>query len=216
MLTLLLTVLFGLVGSLAQADTSSSRDTKDIKHYGNCHVSTQVDMLTDAVSHGLICYEDSLTDRTLIGIQHMNPTPGDPWVKNKLFVTLSKGVQFHMDSHIRVAIRIDKDGLIRRTARWDQAQYAFIQDTALALQLLEQLAKGQRVAIEVGQERGHVRLNGIRAVHPGLQAPGRAHLPDPPAPASLAPTATPGTRHSHLLALSAIRYLPALLELPKM
>ena len=138
----------------AQADTSSSHDTKDLKNYGNCHVSTNVDMLTDEVRHGLICYEDSLVDRTLIGVQDVRPKSA------QLIVTLSKGTQFRMGTMIPVAIRIDKESLIRREARWDGTQYAFIQDTALALTLLEQLAKGQRVAIQVGKERGHVRLNG--------------------------------------------------------
>lgn len=153
-----LTLLLSLVVFLARpalADTSSSSDTKDEKTYGNCHVQTKVDMLTDEVSHHLLCMEDSLTDRTLISVGEMRLRNADRFI-----VTLSKGFQPTFSNHISVAIRIDKESLIRREARWDGTQYAFIDDASLALTLLEQLAKGQRVAIQVGKERGHIRLNG--------------------------------------------------------
>ena len=144
MLTILLTVLFVLVGSLAQADTSSTHEQQNTKQYGNCGVSTGVDMFTDEEIHVFVCVEETLTDKTQIAIRSDSKS---------LTILLSKGVQFHLDTHIQVVIRIDKDGLIRRTASWNSSTaHAIISDEQLAHQLLRDLARGHRVAIQVGDE----------------------------------------------------------------
>ena len=82
----------------------------------------------------------------------------------KIIILLTKGLQFHIDARIPVAIRIDKGQLIQRNAHWisDSAKYAYIVDEQLARALLHDLAHGQRVAIQVGKERGHVLLDGSR------------------------------------------------------
>ena len=155
-LTLLIAVVFALVGSLAQADTSSSHETKDTKRYGNCVVFTEVDMFTDEVTHIFGCMEETLTDKTLIGMRSKKSG-------SIAYLVLSKGLQVHMEERIPVAIRVDKGPLIKRDAGWNSAdaQTAYIlDDEQLARQLLHDLAHGQRVAIQVGDERGNVRLNG--------------------------------------------------------
>ena len=154
----LFSLLVLLTGS-AQANTSSS-DTEDLKHYGNCQVFTTVDMLTDAASHHLACHEGSLTYGTVIGVQDMRHLP----TVSQLVVSLSMGLQFHMDPRIPVAIRVDKGPLIKRNARWslEGGRNALILDDQLAHQLLHDLARGQRVAIRVGNERGSIRLDGAQ------------------------------------------------------
>jgi len=141
-------------GSTALADTSSSSDSKDYKKYGNCHVITQVDLFTDKEWFIFGCVENSLTDMTGIGlVKH----PGEP-----LIVTLNKGLMFHLDHTIPVAIRIDKGPLRELEAHWvaEGHKAVLIDRPSLALTLLEELAQGQRAIIKVGKESGNVRLNG--------------------------------------------------------
>ncbi len=135
----------------AQADTSSSSDHKDFKSYGSCHVTTQVDMFTDAETHLFVCQESTRTDETSIGIMAGGGLLG---------VGLSKGAMLYIDDTIRVAVRIDKGPLHRRTAEWSKTHEAIILDNAFALTLLNELAQGQRIAIQVGDERGNIRLEG--------------------------------------------------------
>ena len=68
--------------------------------YGSCVTSTFVDMFTDKEHYYVECFEETLTDVTAVGIMSEG---------GRLHVILSKGVQFHLDSHIRVMIRVDQD-----------------------------------------------------------------------------------------------------------
>ena len=97
-------------------------------------------MFTDEEVHVFLCLEETLTDKTQIAIG-IGP--------RGLGVTLSKGLQFHMEKRIPVAIRIDKGPLIKRDAQWssEDAENASIFDEQLARSLLHDLARGQRVAI---------------------------------------------------------------------
>ena len=141
-----------LAGSPAWADTSSSHEQQNTQQYGNCAVSTGVDMFTDEEVHVFLCLEETLTDKTQIAIRSDSKS---------LTVALSKGLQFHIEERVPIAIRIDKGSLIKRNAYWDNSTLnAAISDEQLARQLLHDLARGQRVAIQVGDERGNVRLNG--------------------------------------------------------
>ena len=67
-----------------------------------------------------------------------------------------------MEERIPVAIRIDKGPLIKRDAGWSCHEGAFIYDAQLARQLLHGLPHGQRVAIQVGNERGNFTPTGSR------------------------------------------------------
>jgi len=134
------------------SDTSSSHEEKNTQQYGNCAVSTGVDMFTDEGAHILICLEEALTDITSIGFRMES---------GNLLIALSKGLQFHVEDYISVAIRIDKGPLIKRSAYWNSHNsQAAISDDQLARQFLYDLARGQRVAIQVGDERGHIQLDG--------------------------------------------------------
>ena len=149
-----LVAVVGLSLAQAQADTSSSHETKDAKRYGNCVVFTLVDMFTDEVFHVFACQEETFTDKTTITIRTLKDFG--------LSISLSKGLQVHMEERIPVALRVDKGPLIKRDAHWSpaDAHSAYILDDLLAHQLLHDLARGQRVAIQVGDERGHIRLDG--------------------------------------------------------
>ena len=137
----------------ALADTSRSHEVKNARKYGNCGVLTLVDMFTDEAAHGFSCLEETLTDKTQISVRSERD--------GLAYISLSKGLQFHVEGFIPVAIRIDKGSLIRRSAYWDSSNStAYILDGQLARQLLHDLARGNRVAIQVGDERGHIRLNG--------------------------------------------------------
>ena len=156
MLYLLVTLVFALVfaGSTAQADTSSSGEAKDVKTYGNCHVVTRVDLFTDAEGYIFGCFETTFTDQTSIGIvRHQD---------GSLHITLTKGLMFQLDPTIPVAIRIDKGPLRELEAHWiaEGSKAALVDRPSLALTLLEELARGQRLVIKVGKETGNVRLNG--------------------------------------------------------
>ena len=113
------------VAGSARADTSTSHETEDSKTYGNCQVATAVDMFTDAKSHLIACAEETLTDETAIVLRYD---------AGEISIMLSKGLQFHMDARIPVAIRIDKGQLIQRNAHWssDSAEFAYIVDEQLA------------------------------------------------------------------------------------
>ena len=154
MRALLLAVLLALAGSLAQADTSSTGEAKDVKTYGNCHVITRVDLFTDTEGYIFGCLETTFTDQTGIGIVRY-PDGG-------LHITLTKGLMFHLDPTIPVAIRIDKGPLRELEAHWivEGSKAALVDRPSLALTLLEELAQGQRVVIRVGKETGNIRLNG--------------------------------------------------------
>ena len=141
-----------VVAPSAWADTSTSTDYRDSQLYGNCFVTTTVDMFTDAEAFGFVCKEETLSDETLIGVVS---------AAGALIVMLGKGVQFHMPgAAVPVAIRIDKGRLIKSSTTITAASHVEIHDSELAHALLSQLAQGQRVAVQVGRETGHVRLKG--------------------------------------------------------
>ena len=138
--------------SPVQADTSASADLVNDQKYGNCSVVTAVDMLTDEEDHVFICLEVTLTDSTSLSIRSE---------QGSLVVLVSKGSVLHFDQNIYVAIRVDKGPVIERTGLWlSGANTAFIQDHGLAASLMDDLAQGQRVVVQVGLERGNIRLEG--------------------------------------------------------
>lgn len=148
---LALVALLVFLGQPVQADTSSSNDVTDIKVYGNCYTATVVDLFTDRESYAVGCKEETFTDVTEIVIGTRSGSH---------FVSLSKGVQFHMGK-VPVLIRVDKGDLIRRSAQWGaNSTHAHIHDSSLAMSLLNDLARGQRVVIRVGDESGTIALNG--------------------------------------------------------
>ena len=168
MRTLLVVVLFASVGSLALADTSSTREATDLKTYGNCHTVTFLDLFTDGEDHAITCLESTFTDESIIGVMSQ---------RDGLYVVVGKGLQFTLADQVPIMIRVDKGETIRRSAYWDSKNptRAFIKDYDLATRLLRALAQGQRVVIKVGDEGGNIRLDGSsRAIQDFRQ---RAGLP---------------------------------------
>ncbi len=71
---------------------------------------------------------------------------------------------FHVRQQIPVAIRIDKGPVIRdQGLRHLEAMRAIVPGGGLTASLLNDLATGQRVVIQVGHERGNIRVNGSAA-----------------------------------------------------
>lgn len=152
-------VLFALVGAVAQADTLARTadrtiarsDFKDSKKYGNCNVITGVDMFTDEETHYLSCNGGPAA--ASIHIIYTSRT-GFMVVLNP---GRDKGYQSHLDDYISVSIRVDKETPIHSSAEWDgKSGEAYIQDDQLARWLLDGLAHGQRLAIQVGDKSGKV------------------------------------------------------------
>jgi hypothetical protein len=148
----------------ATADTSSSTDIVNPKIYGNCRVHTEVDMLTDKVSHVLECRGETHTDVTSAVIIFSEEY-------ELLMTKLNKGVMFHFDDEIPVAFRIDKGEL--RRGHW-RSPFAVTLDEEIGMALLNELPTGRRIAIQVGEESGNVILDGsAAAVKDFLARPGR-------------------------------------------
>lgn len=143
-----------LAAQASGSDISSSYEMLEGKKYGNCSVWTQVDMFTDSVSHHVKCKEETIGDVTGIALSDWG---------SKKEVRLSKGILFHLEAGISVAFRIDKGELVEREAFWNaDGQDAVIQDESIYIRLLKELSGGERVAIQVGDERGHLMLEGVQ------------------------------------------------------
>lgn len=161
-------IVFGLLALLAPIiaaqDTSDSSYTENGREYGNCTVLDQVDMFTDEVTHMLVCLESTLTDKTEIAFAAL-PLSGSYWPA----VLVSKGVQFHFEDSIEIAIRVDRGELF--TGEWTHADggsavcHATLApgphcNLELFHRFLIDVANGERIAIRVGGESGNVRLEG--------------------------------------------------------
>ena len=132
--------------AFSQLATAAS-EQRDVKHYGNCVVTTQVDLLTDEERPLLLCAEFADTQ---IAISQRN---------TGLAVLLKAGIQFHPHDFIPVAIRVYPAPVIRRSATWVH-ESAIVYDHQLADSLLVQLAAGQKLVLKVGTESGVIDLTG--------------------------------------------------------
>ena len=138
--------------SFVDADTSDSYDILNEQAYGNCMVWTAVDMFTDEALQHLECSQESSSDMTSVKVTHQS---------GGLSIVLSKGIMLsHAFSETAiVAYRVDKGELIK--GEWQYGDYeASRADNHLATTLLNELAEGKRIAVQVGDERGNVVLDG--------------------------------------------------------
>ena len=111
-------------------------------------------MLTDEVTHLLMCAEETFLDATGVAIAAL---------KGGILMTmLTKGVMFHLNEEIPVAFRIDK-GKLRKGQWYWEGNGAYTFDEHIATVLLNELPTGRRIAIQVGEESGHVVLDGSAA-----------------------------------------------------
>ena len=141
--------------SISAQNISSGSDRIRVETYGNCTVYDEVDMLTDDVTHTLRCGESTFTDTTEIFFLARDD--------GNVAVAIGKGVLFHLEDTIRIAVRVDRGELRRGTWRFDsEKQVAYSTDASLFEALVNEIANGERVAMRVGEESGNARLVGSR------------------------------------------------------
>jgi len=122
-------------------------------------------MFTDEVTHGLFCLQSTLTDKTQIGFAAFLGGDGRYFPA----FSVSKGLQFHSEDSVEIAIRVDRGELF--AGEWDALDggdagcFPTIRPTPhcnleLFQRLLIDVANGERIAIKVGAESGNVLLEG--------------------------------------------------------
>ena len=129
-------------------------ETKDERTYGNCHVDTQVDLLTDEEGPSLNCNnnEDGRKYRSIfIGLNLKT---------RELTIGLYAGRQFIPSGPVDIALRVYPGPTIRRQTSSHGSGRAFIHDHELASSLLHLLAAGEKVIIQVDLQRGVIPLRG--------------------------------------------------------
>ena len=125
------------------------------KFYDRCQVWQYVDDLTDETQYDLECSDrrpdSSVTFRYV-------PQHGT------LVVMLGRGRMIHREKQIPIAIRIDK-GIVRREIwSWSQEhQAAYTTNQSLVRRLMNELSPAKRMVIEIGENRGSIRLDGSAA-----------------------------------------------------
>ena len=148
------------VAGFGSSTAAQALDRMNAQQYGNCHVSTVIDALTDKEGHSLTCSPSdpgSLTDL-------LNPVGiGLLWVDGQPAVVFAAGLTFHLESHTDVAWRIDK-GEVRR-GNWlsSDAGGANTMDRDVFDTLLAELPAAKRIVIHVGNEQAIISLNGSAA-----------------------------------------------------
>ena len=155
MRALLIALVFALAfaGSTAQADTSSTSETKDEKTYRNCDVCTRVDTLTQEKTFFLTCRDHPLSDSSAdITIMH-----------DEYGLSLSlniSGSQFRWNVPISIAIRFPSHPIIERQATL-MGHTAFIHHEDVFIRsLLPQFAMEGNAFIQVGTKSGVIDLTG--------------------------------------------------------
>ena len=159
-------LLFALVRVFTPSDASSLHYRMDYRkntqHYGSCAVATSVDLFADEETHSLFCLQIKETD----------PATGVPkglhigYSSKGFFIQFSNGLplQAHKAKSLSVVIRIDRNPLIiKRSTIWNPeggTSVWIFNDKRLAHQLLYQLAHGQHMAIQIGNQRSYIKLDG--------------------------------------------------------
>ena len=151
-------------------------------------------MLTDEESHHLNCKEETITDVTEVGISRWGLPEG------RLELRVGKGSMLYLNDRIRVAIRIDKGEVVRGEWEWfGDNMVAILRNRDLIMSLMEELARGKRVVIQVGEERGNVILRGsaaaIKDFRTRIRQPEAANS-SPVLPLNAAPSSEPAGRNS--------------------
>ena len=115
-------------------------------------VWTAVDMLTDEVLHHVECSEETSRDVTSVRVTYQG---------GGFSILLGKGLMLIIDELVPIAYRVDKGKLTRDSWQWDgKLRVAKKAGSDLGQALLEELAKGKRIAIQVADERGNIILDG--------------------------------------------------------
>ena len=132
----------------------AASETKDEKRYGNCTVSTSIDLLTDAESQSLIC-QGELYVGIIIAYY-----PDKGFATKGLSIGVQAGRQYHRaEKSIAVSLRFYPGPVIKRNAHFGGG-YAIIQEPQFVSSLLPQIASGERLIVKVGTKSGIIDLTG--------------------------------------------------------
>jgi len=137
--------------ALALVSFGTSAEQVKEKYYTNCQVADVVDDFTDEVSHGFACSST----------EGINTTEMNFLVSDYLAMGVKTGWTFSMDDSVNVKIRVDKNSVV--SGSWhltDGGHAVLFNDVLLFNSLLKQLAAGNRVTIQVGDEKGSIPLKG--------------------------------------------------------
>ena len=142
-----------LTNPILATGVSSATKTINGKTFENCHVADIKNMLTDKVSHLLWCAVEKFTDKTEILFQAN---------ANGFLVGQDKGTQFSIKDYIDAMMRIDQNPLYRSSWSFNDDSIALghKNDHKAFLGLLDQLARGHNLYMQVGDESGTIPLKG--------------------------------------------------------
>ena len=151
--------LWRVLRSMVQAKMTGRYNMTQNKHYGNCHVWTQVDSRTQDTTPCLACGDETeIAKKRVIIITQRSRT---------MVVSVYLGEMIQEDilpAVCPVTIRIDHGQVIRKVGRGDSdTMAAHLLGRDFVTALLDELARGETVAIEVGKTRGTIRLDGAAA-----------------------------------------------------
>ena len=152
-------VLSGIGHEIPTVSASTSEASNE-QAYGNCFVFDEVNLLTDEVNYTFTCAEQGiwLSSATMMIFSHFPD-------RAQAVMAFSTGA-YLSDGLVDVIIRVDKGRLIKRswsTYELNSSYYAFSTDQALISSLLEEIAMGNRIVIQVGDKGGSIVLNGSAA-----------------------------------------------------
>ena len=130
----------------------AASETKDAKRYGNCLVSTSINLLTDEETHNFGC-EDQKKSTLIVISQYPN---------QGLTLNLKSGQQSWPLDTTNVSLRFYPDPIIERPAtQWINAiGYAQIKDQQFISSLFPQITNEGRLVVEVGFNSGVIDLTG--------------------------------------------------------
>lgn len=146
---------------------------RSIKLYGNCMVSTDLDALTDEVSHMMMCAEP-LEGMSLEGgfLNRLRTALNDALIpfsarlviirtrSDKLGLVLhSEDISFSLDERPTVKLRVDREGVWIEKARAGDSGQAWVIPN-ISRHLLTEIANGKKLTFRVGKITERVPLRG--------------------------------------------------------
>ena len=147
---LLSVVLWALVGVVS----ASGDPVNMVEHGTNCAVESDVDWLTDEISHTLACLERTATGTDMWGIFFLTKRDG------RFFLVLQiEGLSFQGSDEIAAAYRIDKGPVTRKNVKWDPTGMVVIPMDNID-SLLGELAAGSYFVLKLGEKAVRIPLNG--------------------------------------------------------
>lgn len=170
----MLLFLFALLLVGASVQSAAAFEPQSRIEYGNCAVRTLTNeylrkyLRKDSKPYAhLACYHFARESPNPYTVS-FSISRDTTYPSRSFTISLGAENQFHLsDEPIPVAVRVDKGPPIIRQAKWSGPADAYIHDfdPQLADNLLDQIAAGQKLFIEVGTQSGVIDLTGsARAV----------------------------------------------------